>query len=370
MTHAIDPDASHRRGMLGWFGGAAPRRRTAPTPVPVLSAAAGRTSVQRKLYEEIGDFLFANDLDPSPRNFTVIHAYLSGDDGALAVAITRLLRDGQPLTDEAITAIVEGQRASELSPDALSRLAGALEERLVECIDAVDRSRTSAATFGSALDVEAGNFAGDPDGTLRRVISLTRDAVDATRLVETQLKRTQRETDHLRLDLGRARRAADHDHLTALPNRRAFEARAKAVAERVDDGRRACVAICDIDDFKQINDRFGHEAGDRVLKFVATFLKKELSRNVLVSRYGGEEFACIFEEHDAPTALAALDQARERLAGRKLVNQETGESIGLVTFSAGLASLGGRTSTQALRQADLALYTAKRCGKNAVQLAQ
>lgn len=367
MTHATD--ATPRRGVRGWFGGHASRRAPDIVPVAVPPTAAGRAAVRRKLYEDVGDFLFANDLEPSPRNFTAVHSYLSGDDGALAAAMTRLIRDGKPLTDESIAAIVETQHATELDPDALARLAQALEERLVECIDAVDRSRTSAATFGSALDVEAGHFADNPHGALRRVIQLTRDAVDATRLVETQLKRTHREADLLRLDLRRARRAAEHDHLTALPNRRAFELRLRAVAERAHDNAPACIAICDIDDFKQINDRFGHEAGDRVLKFVATFLRKELATNVFVSRYGGEEFACIFEDHDTPAAFAALDRVRGRLAERHLVNQETGEPIGVVTFSAGLARLAGEPTARALRQADLALYSAKRSGKNIVQLA-
>lgn len=346
--------------MLGWLHASGRGARD-----PVHDA---RALEQRRLYDEIGEFLSANRLDASPRNFMVIHAYLSGEDCDIAARIAALLRAGGTLDDAAIAAIVEGQRATEISPDSLGKLAGALEERLEECVVAVDRSRDSQASFGSALDDEAKNLVHDPDGTLQRVIALTRDAVDATRLIEAQLKRTRRETDRLRFDLGRARRAADSDHLTGLANRRAFEGRLHEFdAEK---GAPACIALCDIDDFKQVNDRFGHEAGDRVLKYVANFLLTQFGEDVLVSRYGGEEFAFLFERHDLDQAVAALDAARARLAGRSLIHQESGRPIGTITFSAGVAPIVGADPVTALRLSDLTLYAAKRTGKNVVHAAQ
>jgi diguanylate cyclase len=178
-----------------------------------------------------------------------------------------------------------------------------------------------------------------------------------------QLERTRREADSLRRDLRQARRAAERDHLTGLPNRRALEAALRAL----DAGDTpATVALCDIDDFKQVNDRFGHAAGDRVLRFVAGFLERELGGDVLVARHGGEEFACLFRRADSRAAMARLDTARERLSARSLVNQETGLAFDRVTFSAGVAPLGEDGGAAALAEADLALYAAKHAGKNRV----
>ncbi|KAK0341039.1 hypothetical protein LTR94_028057, partial [Friedmanniomyces endolithicus] len=116
----------------------------------------------------------------------------------------------------------------------------------------------------------------------------------------------------------------------------------------------------------QINDRFGHPAGDRVLKFVAGFLEGQLGKAAIVSRYGGEEFACLFREADTLEARDLLDTVRERLSTRSLVNQETGEAMGSLTFSAGVAPVEGDRTAQAFHDADHALYTAKRSGKNMV----
>jgi diguanylate cyclase len=148
-----------------------------------------------------------------------------------------------------------------------------------------------------------------------------------------------------------------------LPNRRSFESRLRNVLAEPGP-RRAAVALIDIDDFKQVNDRFGHPAGDRVLKFVAGFLRAQLRRKVLVARYGGEEFALLFDEMSLEEAATALDDVRDRLSRRSLVHQDSGEAIGRVTFSAGIVAVGG--GDDVLHAADLALYAAKNAGKNRV----
>ncbi|MBM3929564.1 MAG: GGDEF domain-containing protein, partial [Sphingomonadales bacterium] len=170
-------------------------------------------------------------------------------------------------------------------------------------------------------------------------------------------------------DLDRAREAAEHDHLTGLLNRRGFERR---VADRLhgDTGtaRRMAIALCDIDDFKRVNDIHGHQTGDRVLNFVGRFLADELGNTACVARYGGEEFAVLIDGNSVHEAVMLLDEARERLAARSLVNQDTGAPIGQVTFSAGVAAFTDNVS-RALGAADAALYRAKRGGKNTVQIA-
>lgn len=358
------PAASRRRRMLGWFAGDGGGEPVADTR-PAVNLADTRAMVQRRLFNDIGELMFAHALTPSPRTYSVLHSYLSGDDVRTSAAVASELRDGVRLTDAAVMRIATNASAAELQPDALARIADALETRIAECLSAAGESRSSAETFGTALNEEAEKLEHDPHAALQRIVALTHEAVEATQLVEAQLQRTREEANRLRTDLQRARRAAEQDHLTSLPNRRCFESRLRAVTSAA-DGANAVVALCDIDDFKQINDRFGHPAGDRVLKFVATFLRGQLGRKVVVARYGGEEFACLFEHHTLAEARLMLDRARDRLTERSLVHQESGETIGHISFSAGVTAIGAADGVEALGRADLALYAAKNGGKNRV----
>jgi diguanylate cyclase len=175
----------------------------------------------------------------------------------------------------------------------------------------------------------------------------------------------------VRRGLGRGVRGPERDHLTGLPNRRAFEAElerqhAQAAAAR----EPLSLAFCDVDHFKHINDAHGHEAGDRVLQLIAQVLAKRSNDNCHVSRHGGEEFVLLFRGLTPVEAKARLDAAREDLAGRSLLNRDTRQPFGRVTFSAGVASVTAHPDPrQALKAADEALYRAKQEGRNRVLVA-
>lgn len=360
-SSSIPVAARRRRRVLGWFAGDdAPAPAPAPaSPPPAGSAAQQRATMLRRLFDDIGTLIFSHALTPSPCAYGVLHAYVSGEDPGTGAAVAEQLRSGQGLTDAGLARIAA--RHDEAQAGALSRIADALEERIGDCLAAVGESRGTAETFGNALHVEAGRLSSDPKGTIARIIGLTEAAVAAARLVEGQLHHAREEADALRNELHRARQAAEHDHLTGLPNRRNFEQRLREHAGATNAG--GVVALVDIDDFKQVNDRFGHPAGDRVLKFFAAFVRAGLPRDVLLARYGGEEFALLFKGMSLDQAVAALDKVRERLSQRSLVHQDSGELIGHITFSAGVAILTGDT---ALTAADHALYAAKNRGKNQI----
>ncbi len=165
-------------------------------------------------------------------------------------------------------------------------------------------------------------------------------------------------------------RAASTDHLTNLPNRRMItttgEQRFKA-AQRAKSG--LAIAMIDIDHFKKINDQYGHDIGDLVLKQVAAVLQQHCRGVNLVGRLGGEEFAALFED----VSVAAAAAAAERL--RHAVEHNPCEWNGVrhgVTVSIGVALVKAADSTfdDALRRADGALYTAKAEGRNRVVIDQ
>lgn len=157
------------------------------------------------------------------------------------------------------------------------------------------------------------------------------------------------------------------DSLTGLYNRRHATKRLEeeiARARRNNSG--LCVAMCDVDHFKAINDEFGHGAGDRVLQQIAKSLTEYVRRNDIVARWGGEEFLVIFSE----IKLTAARIVAERLRGRLASTPQVEGGPEQISVSIGLAMLGPDVTADALiEQADQALYRAKARGRNRVEVA-
>lgn len=125
-------------------------------------------------------------------------------------------------------------------------------------------------------------------------------------------------------------------------------------------------AMLDIDHFKQVNDRYGHPMGDRVIKSLALFLKQRLRKSDQIGRYGGEEFAVVLPDTDAATAARVLDEIRRRFAEIHFPAQSQDLSC---SFSCGIAQLQGEQEAKALAShADEALYRAKHAGRNRVEI--
>jgi two-component system cell cycle response regulator len=170
------------------------------------------------------------------------------------------------------------------------------------------------------------------------------------------LYRLRNERDSLKRD-------AQHDGLTGLLNRRSLES---TVTQRCSARERFGVLFMDLDHFKSINDRFGHEAGDHVLVAVANVLKSGLRPGDVVGRYGGEEFVAIVG--GAGPESARLVAERLRRAVEEMTPPAPGPSH--LTISIGTTVFDPRqldeTPQELVHRADLALYAAKRGGRNRV----
>ncbi|MEP3227090.1 MAG: diguanylate cyclase [Parasphingorhabdus sp.] len=209
---------------------------------------------------------------------------------------------------------------------------------------------------------------GDLDNAIQKLLDLSHLMVESTRENREQISETNKKLAELQTELEQARNEADFDQLTKLPNRRKFERTLDDLLEKLIQGGAAPILVfIDIDHFKKVNDTFGHECGDRVLRLVADELSTMSNSKCHTSRYGGEEFAMIFEDKSIDQACKLVDQCRETLSRRALVDLETGQSLGKLTFSAGVAEcLQSDTKRSLLRKADLALYEAKSQGRNTV----
>lgn len=167
------------------------------------------------------------------------------------------------------------------------------------------------------------------------------------------------------------RRLTFIDGLTSAYNHRYFqEALAKEVNRSARAGREFALAMLDIDNFKRINDSFGHPVGDEILKGLVDEMMTNARDADIVSRYGGEEFAIIFADTPASSARDAANRMRDLVAKREFVISSIGRTL-RVTMSIGVAVYphDGITTTDLVARADAALYFAKKNGKNQVAMA-
>jgi diguanylate cyclase len=317
---------------------------------------------------KVADFLIDHDLEVLPSTLGVAYDCVTGSDPRLAQLILERAEKGLPITLKWLEDAKGTSGAANDGP--LVILMGRIEESLTEFSSTMSGARSATSEYSSAMqrhvdDLQQFNKAGE---VISELAALTRAMMDRTRAVEHDLAQSEQRIEALQGNLEETRRVADLDHLTGLPNRRAFEARLeREVREASLAGEPLAVAFCDIDHFKRINDTHGHPAGDRVLKVVADTLNRISDARCHVARHGGEEFAVLFRNHTADQAFAKLDGAREDIAERRLVNRGNDTPFGQITFSGGIADVFGYADkSAALKAADEALYAAKGSGRNRI----
>jgi len=185
--------------------------------------------------------------------------------------------------------------------------------------------------------------------------------------VRTQVKK-KRYTERLRDNMQMSIELAITDGLTGLFNRRYMETHLGTLVDQsAARGKPITVLVLDIDYFKAINDSYGHDAGDDVLREFALRIRKATRNIDLACRYGGEEFVIVMPETDMAAATAVAERLRRRIATEPFAIQKGARHLE-VTISIGIAALSGINDNAAtiLKRADQALYRAKRDGRNRV----
>lgn len=184
--------------------------------------------------------------------------------------------------------------------------------------------------------------------------------------VRTQVRR-RRYADHLRDNFHASIEMAITDALTGLHNRRYLESHLAALADQAAlRGQPLSLMMLDIDFFKAVNDSYGHDAGDEVLREFAARIRKAIRGIDLACRYGGEEFVVVMPETDLRVAALVAERLRRAVAGTPFAIEQGARRID-VTLSIGIAALEPHEQVAAaLKRADQALYRAKLDGRNRV----
>lgn len=338
------------------------------------AGAAKRTSDADDLFDRIGAFLADHRLSCDPATYALIHAVLSQPRSALALEIARLTDGGVRLSRKDVERL--GGKVT-TGDDGARRRRPAVAEPAIDRDAARLVSETQAQVDGfaammRALQHETRGFGRDlaesaaairSPAAVADVARIAGAMVARVRETEHRLAEATEEADALRAKLADAHATARRDPLTGLPNRLAF---AEAYVARSAADAPHCIALCDVDRFKRVNDEHGHNVGDRVLHAIGQALADACDGH-LVARHGGEEFAVLIAGDTLADAARRLDAAREQVGAKRFRNRDTGASLGMITFSAGITAVrADEPAEQATERADRLLYLAKSEGRDRV----
>lgn len=246
--------------------------------------------------------------------------------------------------------------------------AGVIAKRLQALADDVSSSVGQHAT---QLERATKTLTSDGDRTDEALADLVVDVIDdivrANQNLKTKLETAESKLQEQAAEIETHISRSLTDSLTGLPNRREFNDR---LAERMSAWQRRkevfTLMLIDVDNFKKLNDQYGHLVGDRVLAGIGRALRASVRREDAVARYGGEEFAVLLPSTSLEQAGRAAQNVREAIA--RVAVEHSGRQIS-VTASGGLAMIQGPEESESLIQrADAALYAAKAAGRNCVFL--
>ncbi|MFO1184262.1 MAG: GGDEF domain-containing protein [Bauldia sp.] len=308
-----------------------------------------------------------------PRNYELLYTYASGFNFKLNRAIDAILANTGSLSAADIQSLYDTFLAPGRLEERVEEVGSRVTSEIGELSQLIAAALAAGGEYGSSLragaaELEAAETASAVKSIIGRLAAATAKAENENRKLEEDLASAQREMNHLKGSLELIRNEALTDPLTTLGNRKHFDQsieRAAADAER--DRTPLALLMIDVDLFKRVNDTYGHQTGDQVLRLVGMGIKQSIKSSDIACRYGGEEFAVIMPRTQLAMAATVGDRIRQAVASRELIKRSTNENLGRVTVSVGAAAYDGGVGIQGLvGEADARLYAAKRAGRNRV----
>ncbi len=302
-------------------------------------------------------------------------AWLSGQIQSLLTVCTppmtlRRLDEVESLLVDVIIKQKESMGQTLQAQEEMRLLLATFVQRLTTMTESTGEFRNTLEE--NARLIEQAKTITDITPVMKTVIGATRNMARDSQAVRDELNgmrekalATEAELLTLHLELDRASAQARHDPLTGALNRKGLD---EALEREVSNVRRKntplCMALLDIDNFKNINDKLGHTAGDAALAHLAKVTRDVMRPQDTLARYGGEEFVLLLPDTPQDKGIEAMTRLQRELTKHFFLS---GIDKVLITFSAGVAQMNSdETGMEAIRRADQAMYLAKRAGKNRV----
>ncbi|MBA2590443.1 MAG: GGDEF domain-containing protein [Alphaproteobacteria bacterium] len=308
----------------------------------------------------------------TPDNFELFYAYASGENPAISQVMGAIINAKQPFTPELLADLrlrcLSGARAAV----AMESLGGNMSALINDMLGKLESSARDAADYKDTLSAATGELGSERNPAdvrklVEGLIAATRAMEERTKSLEGELQASSQQVSELRDKLDDVRKESMTDPLTHIANRKAFDDAVEAARKASAEGEEVCLLMCDIDHFKKFNDSWGHQTGDQVLRLVASCLAENVKGRDTAARYGGEEFAVLLRGTPLEAATMVANQIRTTVETKKLVKKSTGDVLGTITISIGVAKFTpGEATETVIRRADACLYGAKHSGRNLV----
>jgi diguanylate cyclase len=310
---------------------------------------------------------------PTPEHFELFYIFAGGGNAALTAAIEELIRQNTPFTAQALQSLSTRFLARERNVRTMEDVGSSISGMIDAVLGKLEKAGKDAGEYGRTLS-DAGNALGGEQSPaavakmIEKLVGATQAMEHRAKSLEGELQRSSEQVTQLKTQLDTVRKESRTDALTGIANRKTFDSElTAAIADAAESDTPVALLMCDIDHFKRFNDTWGHQTGDQVLRLVANCLSENVKGRDTAARYGGEEFAVIVRQAGLAGAVRLADQIRSTVEGKKLVKKSTGDILGTITISIGVAQLAPADSAELLVQrADLCLYRAKNTGRNRV----
>lgn len=335
--------------------------------------AHGEDRASELLSEAVG-LMDERRIPPNPANYSVWYKFASEENPALRREIEALIEAEAKFDQDTNNHLFEshfrygeeGKKVAELGANLTRRM----EAVGNELENAGKETDSRCQRLSSMIDAAAAmqSLPSRAVSLVRDVVAEAREIISANRLLEGRLAKAANEIDDLKDSLAQVRQEAMRDPLTGVMNRKYLDVRlAEQLEHEAATGGQLCVILADIDDFKLFNDQYGHQVGDQVLKVVARAIDESIWGSDTLARYGGEEFCVILPNTGLQGGAAVAENIRKSMESKVLRSGRDGRDFGSVTASLGVASsYGGEPVDTVIGRADVALYRAKRSGRNQV----
>jgi diguanylate cyclase len=304
---------------------------------------------------------------PIPRNYELFYEAYIGSNPALTRELAAL---GSNATQEELDTL--GSRyfahSTRVYDDAHSRIIAELDGVL----RTLKQEQTSLESYNKLLGETFNRIStksANSADLLRTAIDILTEATGNSmargeKTAEDVAQRSQ-EMAQVCKELDEYKRIANTDSLTRLSNRRAFDDRLAGIFNNSVTKSVTALVLADIDNFKKVNDSYGHPVGDKILATVASVIRANVRRDVFVARTGGEEFAMIIEGTTAEEVMTICERIRRTLESTPFKNSRTRIDYGPITMSIGVCMASeAKDPGELYSNTDIALYSAKNSGRN------
>ena len=319
-------------------------------------------------------WLDERNVPATPDNFTLAYTYVEGQNVELKRGFDALMAVGSKFDADTMSAQLERYFPTTTDNEAAAEFSAKISTEVNSVLQLLARASQDHSHYKQTLSSASGELEGSrlaQDGIkslVNKMIGATRAMEARTQELEAKLQSSSQEITELRDRLEATQRDTLRDHLTGIPNRRAFDIELSSSIETMrESAEPLSLVMFDVDHFKQFNDTWGHQTGDQVLRLVANCIADNARHSDTTSRFGGEEFAVILPSTALADAVHWANQVCGIVRSKRLVKKSTGGKLGVVTISAGVVKhRPGETDIQFVRRADTCLYAAKHAGRDRV----